>query len=64
MVEKNYDPDNENCPEKEMVENLHQLRSKSTSKNAQNAEEFIDDNSNRISKNGKDLNKNADADNQ
>ncbi|MDR7211570.1 hypothetical protein [Flavobacterium piscis] len=48
MVEKNYDPDNENCPEKETVENLY--KSKLNSENTQTVEEFIDDNPNRIPK--------------
>lgn len=50
MVEKNYDPDNENCPEKEMVENLHKSKMNSENKQAQTAEEFIDDSPNNISK--------------
>ena len=46
MMEKNYDPDNDNCPEKEMVENLQeQKRSK-----AQNTEKFSDNSQNRVSK--------------
>ncbi|MEO6176736.1 MAG: hypothetical protein ABIP27_16415 [Flavobacterium circumlabens] len=47
MVEKNYDPDNDNCPEKDTVENLH--KSKGNSNNTQNVEEFIDDSPNRLS---------------
>jgi hypothetical protein len=49
MVEKNYDPDNENCPEKEMVENLHKSKMNSERKATQNVEEFIDDNPNHTS---------------
>jgi hypothetical protein len=47
MVEKNYDPDNDNCPEKDTVENLHKSKMNSDSKMA---EELGDQNSNRISK--------------
>lgn len=54
MVEKNYDPDNENCPEKEMVENLHKSKMNSENKRAQTAEEFVDDSPNTISKEEKD----------
>ncbi|MBF4515515.1 hypothetical protein IRZ71_04140 [Flavobacterium sp. ANB] len=51
MVEKNYDPDNDNCPEKETVENLHESKLDSDkNKNTQTVEEFIDDSPNRISK--------------
>ncbi|MRX39007.1 hypothetical protein GJU43_06950 [Flavobacterium sp. LC2016-23] len=46
MTEKNYDPDNDNCPEKDTVENLHK-RKQSTSK-TESVEEFIDDSPNRI----------------
>ncbi|MEO7976867.1 hypothetical protein [Flavobacterium sp.] len=53
MAEKNYDPDNENCPEKEMVENLHKSKMNSENKSAQTVEEFIDDSPNRISKDKK-----------
>ena len=54
MSEKNYDPDNENCPEKEMVENLHKSKINSEDKRAQTVEEFIDDSPNSISKDKKD----------
>ncbi|CAD0001980.1 MULTISPECIES: hypothetical protein [Flavobacterium] len=48
MTEKNYDPDNENCPEKDMVENIRNLKINSEkNKNAQTAEEFINDSPNR-----------------
>lgn len=47
MIEKNYDPDNDNCPEKDTVENLH--KSKGNNNNTQTVEEFIDDNPNRLS---------------
>lgn len=47
MIEKNYDPDNDNCPEKDTVENLH--RTKGNNNNAQTVEEFIDDDPNRLS---------------
>lgn len=54
MVEKNYDPDNDNCPEKDTVENL--LKSKTDSdKNSEMAQEFRHDNPNRISKEKNDL---------
>lgn len=54
MVEKNYDPDNDNCPEKDTVENL--LKSKMDSdKNNQMAKEFLHDSPNRISKEKNDL---------
>jgi chromosomal replication initiation ATPase DnaA len=46
MVEKNYDPDNDNCPEKDTIENLH----KSKLNNTQTAEEFIENSSNSITK--------------
>lgn len=49
MVEKNYDPDNENCPEKDTIENLQSLKSNSEkNKNTQTVEEFIDDSPNRF----------------
>jgi hypothetical protein len=49
MVEKNYDPDNENCPEKDTIENLQSLKSNSEkNKNTQTVEEFIDDSPNRV----------------
>ena len=54
MSEKNYDPDNENCPEKEMVEKLHKSKMNSEDKPAQTVEEFIDDSPNSISKDKKD----------
>ncbi|WP_163401059.1 hypothetical protein [Flavobacterium fluviatile] len=50
MVEKNYDPDNENCPEKDTIENLYAKTLSEKNKNTQTVEEFIDDNPNRISK--------------
>ena len=55
MVEKNYDPDNDNCPEKETVENLHKSKMNSE-KNSQTTEEFRNDNPNHILKNKNDLN--------
>lgn len=49
MVEKNYDPDNENCPEKDTIENLQSLKVNSEkNKNTQTVEEFIDDSPNRV----------------
>lgn len=46
MMEKNYDPDNDNCPEKEMVENLQEQK-----RNAgKNTENFSDNSQNRVSK--------------
>ena len=42
MVEKNYDPDNDNCPEKDTVENLLKLKMDSD-KSSQIAKEFIHD---------------------
>ncbi|MDW8850467.1 hypothetical protein SD960_10220 [Flavobacterium sp. MMLR14_040] len=54
MVEKNYDPDNDNCPEKDTVENL--LKSKIDSdKNSQTAKEFRHDTANRTLKEKNDL---------
>ena len=50
MVEKNYDPDNDNCPEKETIENLYLQKRSEKNKNIQTVEEFIDDSPNRISK--------------
>lgn len=50
MVEKNYDPDNENCPEKDTIENLYSKTHSEKNKNTQTVEEFIDDSPNRISK--------------
>ncbi|KLT69725.1 hypothetical protein [Flavobacterium sp. ABG] len=44
MVEKNYDPDNDHCPEKDTVENLH--KSKLNNGNTQTVEEFINDHPN------------------
>ncbi len=38
MVEKNYDPDNDNCPEKDTIENLY-LQKQSEKKNIQTVEE-------------------------
>ncbi|WP_264537307.1 hypothetical protein [Flavobacterium sp. N1736] len=56
MVEKNYDPDNDNCPEKETVENLHKSKlNTDKNKNTQTVEEFINDSSNRIAKDKNDL---------
>lgn len=49
MVEKNYDPDNENCPEKDTIENLYSEKNSEKNKNIQTVEEFIDDSPNRIS---------------
>lgn len=49
MVEKNYDPDNENCPEKDTIENLYSKKNSEKNKNIQTVEEFIDDSPNRIS---------------
>ncbi len=54
MLEKNYDPDNDNCPEKETVENLHKSKVNSDKHN-QTTEEFKNDNPNRILKNKNDL---------
>ncbi|MGO4770823.1 hypothetical protein ACEN2I_04120 [Flavobacterium sp. W22_SRS_FK3] len=48
MVEKNYDPDNENCPEKDTIENLYSEKKSDKNKNTQNVEEFIDDSPNRL----------------
>ena len=49
MTEKNYDPDNENCPEKDMVENILNLKINSEkNKNTQTVEEFINDSPNHI----------------
>jgi len=49
MVEKNYDPDNENCPEKDTIEHLQSLKLNSEkNKNTQTVEEFIDDSPNRV----------------
>lgn len=49
MTEKNYDPDNENCPEKDMVENIFNLKINSEkNKNTQSVEEFINDSPNHI----------------
>nr|WP_315247024.1 hypothetical protein [uncultured Flavobacterium sp.] len=47
MTEKNYDPDNENCPEKDMVENIRNSKINSEkNKNTQTVEEFINDSPN------------------
>jgi hypothetical protein len=47
MTEKNYDPDNENCPEKDTVEQLQKLKINSErNKNVQNDEEFKDNSPN------------------
>ncbi len=56
MVEKNYDPDNENCPEKDTIEDLYSKINAEKNKIIQNVEEFTDENSNRVSNNKK-LNK-------
>lgn len=49
MVEKNYDPDNEHCPEKDTIEHLQSLKLHSEkNKNTQTVEEFIDDSPNRV----------------
>ncbi|OXA91272.1 hypothetical protein B0A66_11915 [Flavobacterium hercynium] len=45
-MEKNYDPDNDNCPEKEMVENLQEQKRNQ----AQNTEKFSDNSQNRVAK--------------
>jgi hypothetical protein len=47
MVEKNYDPDNDNCPEKDTIEYLHKLKLNNT----QTTEEFIDNSPNHSIKN-------------
>lgn len=49
MVEKNYDPDNENCPEKDTIESLYSKINAQKNKNIQTVEEFIDDSPNRVS---------------
>lgn len=54
MVEKNYDPDNDNCPEKDTVENLLKLKMDSD-KSSQIGKEFIHDTPNRILKEKNDL---------
>lgn len=46
MMEKNYDPDNDNCPEKEMVEKLQEQKRNG----AQNTEKFSDNSQNRVAK--------------
>jgi hypothetical protein len=43
MVEKNYDPDNENCPEKDTIENLYLQRKSEKNKNNRTVEEFTED---------------------
>jgi len=50
MVEKNYDPDNDNCPEKDTIENLYLQKQSEKNKNIQTVEEFINDSPNRTSK--------------
>jgi hypothetical protein len=50
MVEKNYDPDNDNCPEKDTIENLYLQKRSEKNKNIQTVEEFIDNSPNLISK--------------
>ncbi|MCD0464935.1 hypothetical protein [Flavobacterium sp. ENC] len=47
MTEKNYDPDNDHCPEKDTVENLHQSKGKNNT--TKTIEEFTDDDSNHLS---------------
>jgi len=61
MIEKNYDPDNDNCPEKETVENLFKSK-KDSDKNSAMAEEFKHENSNRISKEKNDFKHNYSID--
>lgn len=50
MVEKNYDPDNDNCPEKDTIENLYLQKQSEKNKNIQTVEEFINDSPNGTSK--------------
>jgi hypothetical protein len=38
MIEKNFDPDNENCPEKETVEALYNLKCNASCSNADYSE--------------------------
>ena len=52
MVEKNYDPDNDNCPEKDTIENLYLQKQSEKNKNIQTVEEFINDSPNGTSKKG------------
>jgi hypothetical protein len=47
MTEKNYDPDNDHCPEKDTVENLHP--SKGNNNNTQTVEEFREIDPNHLS---------------
>lgn len=54
MVEKNYDPDNDNCPEKETVENLHKSKLNAVT-NTQTVEDFLNESPNRISKDENDI---------
>jgi hypothetical protein len=61
MVEKNYDPDNDNCPEKETVENLHKSKLSSDKNNTQTVEEFIDNSPNCISRDKNELQNIADS---
>lgn len=49
MVEKNYDPDNENCPEKDTIEDLYSKINAEKNKIVQNVEEFTDENPDRAS---------------
>ena len=58
MAEKNYDPDNDNCPEKDTIENLHNSK---LNNNSQTTVEFIDDSPNRISKKDKDKEQKTDS---
>ena len=47
MTEKNYDPDNDHCPEKDTVENLHQSKGKNNTTKTFAA--LTDDDSNHLS---------------
>ena len=49
MIEKNYDPDNDNCPEKDTVEHLFKSKIDSD-KDSLMVEESAHENSNQISK--------------
>ena len=49
MIEKNYDPDNDNCPEKDTVEHLFKSKIDSD-KDSLMVEESSHENSNQISK--------------
>ena len=62
MTEKNYDPDNDHCPEKDTVENLHQLQGSNNKSGT--IEEFTANDANHYSSNKvKDLKQNSDAEN-